>query len=127
MICVVNSVLLATDSDQLFSLIDSAIASSDLQVYRVKDGAHVIDAVNRVEPELVILDLQIGNMGGVACSISLKQEMSTGRMNNCEVALLLDRDADEYIAGKSGADAWIIKPLDPMKIKSLVQNISINE
>ena len=34
--------------------------------------------------------------------------------------MLLDRDADEFLARRSTADAWLVKPIDPMGLARLV-------
>ena len=31
--------------------------------------------------------------------------------------MLLDRRADVYLARRSGAEGWLIKPLDPLRLK----------
>ena len=43
-------------------------------------GQDVRDTVAEIEPDLVVLDLQIGNMGGVAVAIDLRLEESGGRL-----------------------------------------------
>ena len=111
-----SDVLLATDADWLFSEVAAALGGTH-DVYRVRAGADVQGAFADVDPELVILDLQIGNMGGVATSLLLKQEMRADRLPHTPVLLLLDRDADEFLATQSDADGWITKPLNSLKIR----------
>lgn len=111
-----NNVLLATDADWLFDDVAAALGGTH-DVHRVREGAQVVAAVKETEPDLVILDLQIGNMGGVATSILLKQEAQAGRLHAAPVLLLLDRDADEFLATTSDADAWITKPLNPLALR----------
>jgi CheY-like chemotaxis protein len=115
----VTDVLLATDSDELFATIDSALASDDTNVYRVRRGQDVLPVVEQKDPDLVILDLQIGNMGGVAACIAIRQEEGMDRLAKRPVALLLDKSSDTYIAQQSRADGWLVKPLDPLRLRSL--------
>ena len=110
------NVLLATDADWLFDEVAAALGGSH-DVHRVRQGAQVAGAMGSVDPELVILDLQIGNMGGVATSLLIKQEARAGRLPDSPVLLLLDRDADEFLATESDADAWIVKPLDSLRLR----------
>ncbi len=116
----VTSVLLATDSDDVFKSVDAAVASSELGVSRVTKGQQVVAAVDQLEPDLVILDMQIENMGGFAVSKALRQEQGFDRLADCKILLLLDRQADEFIAKKSGADSWFVKPLDPVRLQRSV-------
>ena len=99
-----SNVLLATDADWLFDDVAAALGGSHT-VYRVREGSAVTGAITEVEPELVILDLQIGNMGGVATSLLIKQESRAGRLPDVPVMLLLDREADVFLAEQSDADA----------------------
>ena len=63
-------------------------------------------------PDLVVLDLQIGNMGGIAACLHLRHEAGAGRLPDVPVLMLLDRQADVFLAKRSGADGWVVKPLD---------------
>jgi len=118
----VTNVLLATDADWLFDDVAAALGGTH-DVHRVREGSQVADAVGEVEPELLILDLQIGNMGGVATSLLVKQEMGAGRLPDVPVLLLLDREADEFLATQSNADAWVTKPLNTLALRKAANNL----
>ncbi len=75
----------------------------------------------------MLLDLQIGNMGGVATSLAIKQEVGAGRLENRPVALLLDRAADVFLGHGSEADGWLIKPLDPLRLRRLASQLLAGE
>ena len=115
-----TAVLLATDADWLFDDVAAALGGTH-DVHRVREGSLVQEAVGEVEPELLILDLQIGNMGGVATSLLIKQEARAGRLPEIPILLLLDREADEFLATTSDADAWITKPLNPLALRRAAQ------
>ncbi len=121
-----TDVLLATDSDELFASIDAALASDDKSVYRVRNGHDVVPVVEQKDPDLVILDLQIGNMGGVASCLALRQEEGMDRLDRRPVALLLDKASDTYIAQQARADGWLVKPLDPLRVRSLATTLLEN-
>ncbi len=110
------NVLLATDADWLYDEVDAALGA-DHQVFRVREGAHVPEAMHEVDPDLVMLDLQIGNMGGMATSLLVKQEAREGRLPDCPVLMVLDRQVDEFLATQSEADDWLVKPLDSFGIR----------
>ena len=67
----------------------------------------------------MLLDLQIGNMGGMATCLAVRQEEDMGRLERRPVIMLLDRDADEFLARRSAADAWLVKPINPMHLARL--------
>ncbi len=110
------NLLLATDADWLFDDVAAALGGT-FDVHRVRKGADVTSAAASVEPELIILDLQIGNMGGVATSLLAKQEMRQERMAEAPILLLLDREADIFLAEQSDADAWLVKPLNSLQLR----------
>lgn len=105
-----DGILLATQDDALAEEIGAAIAGA-LVIHRVRRGHDVVAAVAEVAPALVVLDFQIGNMGGVAACIALRQEEEAGRLSASKIFLLLDRKADEFLANQAGADGWLLKPL----------------
>ena len=65
-----------------------------------------------LKPDLVILDMQIANMGGIAVAIELRLEEAAGRLDPSTIVLLLDREADQFVAQRADADATLVKPVD---------------
>lgn len=115
-----STILLVSDSDDMFEKIDSILASEDTKVLRISDGTHLIEVVSLHNPEVVILDMQIGNMGAVACSINLRQEEAMGRLDSRKIIILLDRKVDDFIAKESGADSWMLKPISDIELSRSV-------
>jgi DNA-binding response OmpR family regulator len=111
-------VLIATDADAVFAEVDAALADETTTVVRVRAGKDVAAAVEASTPDLVILDLQIGNMGGIATCLHLHHEAGADRLPAVPVLILLDRDADVFLAKRSNADGWLVKPLDAFAIRS---------
>ncbi len=108
--------LLATDADEVFAEVDAALADSATTVARVRAGRDVLAAVRELSPHLVMLDLQIGNMGGVATALALRNEEGAGRLDPVPVIMLLDRSADVFLARRARAEGWLIKPIDPLRL-----------
>ena len=111
------SVLLATDADWVFDDVDAALGSADTTVYRVRAGVDVIPAIHEVAPDLIILDMQIGNMGGMATCMEIRHDETAERVPITAVLMLLDRAADTFLAKRSEADGWLIKPLDAFRLR----------
>jgi DNA-binding response OmpR family regulator len=112
-------VLVATDADSILDAIDAALGGT-YTVYRVRKGADVRSAVAEVDPDVVLLDLQIGNMGGIAACLDLRLEERAGRLDERSILILLDRDADIFLARRAEADGWLIKPLDAFRLRRAV-------
>jgi len=112
-----RTVLIATDTDDVFDDVDAALGDDRTTVHRVRAGKDVRGAVAELEPELVVLDLQIGNMGGAATALDLRLEAGADRLPEQRILLLLDRADDEFVARRSGADDWVVKPLDSLRLR----------
>jgi len=123
----VTEVLLATDSDAVFDEVDAALADETTTIVRLHAGEDVADAVARSTPDLVVLDMQIGNMGGVAACLELRNEAGAGRLPEVPVLLLLDRTADVFLARRSQADGWLIKPLQAFGLRRTAQALMEGE
>ncbi len=115
------TVLLATDADWVFDEVDTALSSPDTTVYRVRRGQDVLPATLQLEPDLVIADFQVGNMGAMAVCMQLRNEEGAGRLDGVPVLMLLDRAADVFLAERSDADGWLIKPLDAFRLRRAVK------
>jgi DNA-binding response OmpR family regulator len=70
-----------------------------------------------------VVDMQIGNMGGMAVSRDLRLEESGGRLEHVPILLLLDREADRFLARQSAADAMLVKPVDAGTLRRTVKRL----
>tara|TARA_B100001750_G_scaffold48348_1_gene36476 strand:- start:195 stop:569 length:375 start_codon:yes stop_codon:yes gene_type:complete len=120
-----TNVLLATTEDHIFQEIGASL-SKNHQIIRVTEGAKVLKTLINTAPVLVILDLQIGNMGGMATSLNLRLEQRAGRIPNQKILMLLDRQADEFLGKRSEADCWVVKPIDPLSLSQQVDALINN-
>lgn len=109
-------ILLATDADWIVDEVTAALGGPDTSFTVCRDGRSVTGAVAERQPDLVIIDLQVGSMGGMAISLALRNDESVGALPRVQILMLLDRTADVYLAQRSHADAWLIKPLDALRL-----------
>ena len=107
-----TTILVAAEAKWVRDQVRSAFVSPGQEVVEVTRGQDVRDTVAAIEPDLVILDLQIGNMGGVAVAIDLRLEESGGRLPHARILLLLDRRDDAFIARRADVDLTLLKPVD---------------
>ena len=98
-----TEVLIATDADAVFAEVEAALAD---ETHHRRAGARRARrwpaAVADSTPDLVVLDLQIGNMGGIATCLHLRHEAGAERLPEVPVLMLLDRHADVFLARRSG-------------------------
>ena len=118
-----TDVLIASDASWIIDDVKAVLVSPDTTIRVVHSGAEVRGAVAESTPDLVVLDLQIGNMGGVATCIDLRLEAGAGRLDEVPILLLLDRAADVFLAQSSGADGWLVKPLDAFRLRKAIRAV----
>jgi DNA-binding response OmpR family regulator len=108
----VTTILVAADAQWVRDQVRAAFVAPGQNVIEVTRGQDVRDTFGRELPDLVILDLQIGNMGGVAAAIDLRLEESAARLPRATILLLVDREADRFIAKRADVDGVLVKPAD---------------
>ena len=116
-------VLIATDAQWVVDEIVAALGSPSTSFQVVTNGRKVADVVAERTPDIAILDLQVGTMGGVAITMDLRLDASSGSLPHVPVLMLLDRQVDEHMAKRSGADGWIVKPLDALRLRRAVEQV----
>jgi DNA-binding response OmpR family regulator len=116
----VSDILIATDSAAVYNEIASVVAGPGTTVRWVRRGDQVRDEMNRQPADVAIVDSQIGTMGGVAVALDMRLEADAGRLDARPVLLVLDRRPDVFMARRSGAEGWILKPLDPIRLRKAV-------
>ena len=116
-------VLVATDAGFVLDDITAALAGPDTSFTVCTNGRDVTRVVKERTPDIAILDLQIGSMGGMAVTMQLRLDESAGLLPYVPVLMLLDRRADVHLAKRSAADGWVIKPLDPMMLQRAVVKV----
>ena len=109
-------VLVVSDSSNVREAVVASLPDSNLTVRELNHGADVVPAVKAQKPDLIVLDQQIGRMGGMATCLDLHLEQGAGRLPHVPVLQLLDRRADVFLARRSNAEGWVVKPLDPMRL-----------
>jgi DNA-binding response OmpR family regulator len=107
-----TKILVAADARWVREQVRAAFVAPGQEVVEVTRGQDVRDAVAQEHPDLVVLDLQIGNMGGMAVAIDLRLEESAGRLPRSTILLLLDRQADRFLSKRADADLELVKPVD---------------
>ena len=121
-----QTILVASDLPTLRNEIEAVISGPDIEVRTVTSGPGVVAFVAEESPDLVIVDMQIGNMGGMAICLELRLQESYDAIDHIPVLMLLDRRPDVFLARRSGAEGWLVKPIDPLRLRRVV-NALLND
>lgn len=116
-------VLVATDAQYVLDDVVSALGDHETSFTICRDGRSVTESVERRTPDVAVLDLQVGSMGAMAITMNLRLDESGGRLPHVPVVMLLDRLADVHLARRSGAEAWLVKPVDSLRLRRAVQEV----
>jgi DNA-binding NarL/FixJ family response regulator len=98
-----------------------AVLDRDVTVREIEAGSALLAAVQQAVPDVAVIDLQIGNMGGMAACLDLRLEEGAGRLRHVPVLMLLDRRPDVFLARRAQADGWLLKPLEPVRLRTAIR------
>lgn len=102
------SILVIEDDPDMARLEMDALEDSDYRVWHAADGREARELVERIHPDLVVLDLMLPDIDGLVLTISLKS-MSDVPIIVCSASA---RRSDPVLALKLGADDFVRKPFE---------------
>jgi DNA-binding response OmpR family regulator len=101
----------------------AAFEAPDCEVLAGYDGKVALTLTRERHPEAVVVSSSLGAMGGFAVAREIKTSTDSGEIPEPQVVVLLERDADAWLAKWSRADAWVTKPVDPVDVEALVRRL----
>lgn len=107
--------LVIADSTWAVNDVLSTLPNGDWEVALLDDPFQAGAWVAELGPDVVIIDLQIKNMGGMAVVRQIKADPAIEE--HPRLVLLLDREADGFLARRAGADAWVVKPFQAHELR----------
>jgi DNA-binding response OmpR family regulator len=118
-----ETILVAAEAAWVRNQVTTAFVAPGQRVVEVERGQDVRGAVAEYEPSVVVLDMQIGNMGGIAVALDLRLEAGEGRVPDTRILLLLDREADHFLARRADVDGVLVKPVDAGRLRRAVKDL----
>jgi len=115
----VRTILVASDAPSVRREVAAVTEGPDVTVLQATSGPALLAMLGDLDeaPDLVVVDMQMGNMGGMAVCLELGLEESYLDVDHIPVLMLLDRRPDVFLARRSGAEGWLVKPLDPLRLR----------
>ncbi|WP_396448762.1 response regulator [Actinomadura sp.] len=99
--------------------------AGDLEVVAdVADGAEVVGAVNRHRPDVVLMDIRMPRVDGLAAT-----ELLRARRDPPEIIVLTTFDTDDHIlrAMRAGASGFLLKHTPPPEIVGAIRRVAAGE
>jgi two-component system alkaline phosphatase synthesis response regulator PhoP len=113
-------ILLVDDEEDILEFISYNLEKEGYKVYTAKNGIEALKSAVKNIPHLVILDLMMPEMDGIATCEEMRKIPA---LDNTLIAFLTARNEDySQIAGfDAGADDYITKPVRPKVLVSRVK------
>ena len=117
-------VLLVADEAWIRNEAKAALSDPEMIVREVDDPHSAAQVADDFEPDVAVVDMQIASMGGMAVARSLRESEFAEDIRSTSIVMLLDRSADEFLAKRAGADAWVVKPFTPQQLRGAIAGAS---
>ncbi len=109
-------VLVVADAPWARNEVHAAVTTPGTELVDHTDPATVAATVTDGQFDAVLVDLQVGSMGGMAVTRSVREAANVRGAAPVPVVLMLDRGADAFLAKRAGAAAWVTKPFTSHEI-----------
>ncbi len=113
-------VLIADDHRLMLEGIRAALsAADDIEVVgEAQDGSQVLPLINQLKPDVVLLDIRMPKLDGLACLERLRKRNPQVKV----VVLSVFSDPDHIEAAlKRGANGYIVKSINPLDLPSALR------
>lgn len=115
-----GKILLADDNKLVVKITSAILEDADYEVVVAWDGFEAINKAYAVEPDLVILDVEMPKINGYQVCRLLKDDTFT---RDIPVVMLTGRDqqSDMFWGMKTGADAYVTKGFKPEQLLEVIR------
>lgn len=116
-----TTVLLVADHRSTKDRVHAALGVPGLTVIDHEDPETAAATAYELDVDSVLVDMQVGSMGAMAVTRSVRG--AAGDHDPIPVTILLDREADGFLAGRSGAAAWLMKSAPASDLRAAVAGV----
>jgi DNA-binding response OmpR family regulator len=120
-----STVMLVADASWVANEVKAALSLGDWEVDEVTDPRQVTELTKERRPDALLVDMQVGSMGGMAVIRGIRSEVDPG--DRPRMVLLLDRKADRFLARRAGADACVLKPITASVLREALRGPAADE
>jgi len=115
-------ILIIEDEKNIVELIKYNLEKLNYKVSVAYDGEDGLNKINRLRPDLIILDLMLPKIDGNSICIKLKNSKS---FSNIPIIILTAKSAeiDRVLGLELGADDYVVKPFSIKELMVRVKNI----
>lgn len=115
-------ILVVDDIEHNVKLLEAKLSTEYFDVVTARDGQQALEAIERCEPDIVLLDVMMPGMDGFEACRRIKSNPETQHLPVVMVTAL--SDVSDRVRGlESGADDFLTKPLDDQALFSRVKSL----
>ena len=112
-------ILLADDEASIRRILETRLKMAGYDVYTAQDGEEAVNAFNKYNPDLVVLDVMMPKMDGYGVTREIRRTADVPI-----IILTALGDVSERITGlELGADDYVIKPFSPKELEARVKAV----
>ncbi len=115
-----SAIVVVEDEQSIASLVTLYLTNEGFRVTHVADGALALGEVERVKPDLVILDVTLPGMDGVEICRRLR---AAGDALPIMMLTARDSEVDRILGLELGADDYVTKPFSPRELVARVKAV----
>ncbi|MGI9584334.1 MAG: response regulator [Acidimicrobiia bacterium] len=113
-----TTVLLVSDRSSVIDRVHARLSSPEISVIDHHDPETAADVAYSRQVDSVLVDMQVGSMGAMAVTRSVRAKAQGD--DPVPVTILLDREADAFLAKRSGAENWVAKNASAERLRAAV-------
>jgi CheY-like chemotaxis protein len=113
------NILVVDDDEDLLLIIQHYLKPSHYNILLAKDAETAFKLIDEKKPDVVLVDLVMPGMGGIAVCSRIK---TTAAWKHIKVAIITGNDTPQsrQLAKSVGAEEYLVKDMDPFElIKSM--------
>jgi CheY-like chemotaxis protein len=113
-------ILLAEDNPISQKVTQMMLARLGHRVDTVSNGLEAVDAVRRGTYDVVLMDVQMPDLDGLAATRRIRSEIPAGRQPTIVAVTASTHVEDHAACGMAGMDAHIAKPMRPQALRAVL-------
>jgi two-component system chemotaxis response regulator CheY len=118
----VTRILAVDDSPSMRDMVRIALTGAGFDVIQAHDGEHALELAKKDAFDLVLSDVNMPRMDGIALIRALRAEASY--RHTPILMLTTDGSPERKKEGKeAGATGWIVKPFDPVQLIATMNRV----
>jgi CheY-like chemotaxis protein len=113
------NILIVEDDPTDMELLSAVLNSSGYQVLEKGSAEKALEEIKRRQPEVILLDLKLPGMDGLALARLLKQNPETQHIPIVAMTAAIEKFSKQE-ALDAGCDAFILKPVDTRRLPAQI-------